>query len=87
MAGQPFDERDWDAAGYDVVLLPTFAQVEDWRKRRASACAGGLFSQAVTTWGAWIADLWELHGDGRIIVDSLQRNVIMQAAFDRWEAR
>ncbi|MBQ3302735.1 MAG: PD-(D/E)XK nuclease family protein, partial [Eggerthellaceae bacterium] len=51
------------------------------RKQRAGARARGLFSQVVTTWGAWIADLWELHGDGRAIVDSLQRRVIMQAAF------
>ena len=67
----------------DVVILPSFAQVEDWRKRHASASAEGLFAQAVTTFNAWIADLWELHGDGRAIVDSLQRQTIMQAAFER----
>ena len=67
----------------DIVILPSFAQVEDWRKRHAAASAEGLFAQTVTTFNAWIADLWELHGDGRAIVDSLQRQTIMQAAFER----
>ena len=70
-------------AEYDVVLLPTFAQVEHWRKRQAADSDAGLFSQTVTTFNAWIADLWELHGDGRAIVDSLQRQVIMQAVFEQ----
>lgn len=68
---------------YDVVLLPTFSQVEDWRKRQAEGSEAGLFSQAVTTFDAWIADLWELHGDGRAIISSLQRRVIVQAALER----
>ena len=68
---------------YDVVLLPTFTQVEDWRKRHARECESGLFSQGVTTFNAWVAELWELFGDGRSIVDSLQRQVIMQAAFEQ----
>ena len=56
----------------DIVILPSFAQVEDWRKRHAATSAEGLFAQTVTTFNAWIADLWELHGDGRAIVDSLK---------------
>lgn len=83
MAGKSLDVESSAATEYDVVLLPTFAQVESWRKQRAGSCERGLFSQVVTTWGAWIADLWELHGDGRAIVDSLQRRVIMQAAFQQ----
>ena len=67
----------------DIVILPSFAQVEDWRKRHAATSAEGLFAQTITTFNAWIADLWELHGDGRAIVDSLQRQTIMQAAFER----
>lgn len=66
---------------HDVVILPTFALVEDDRKRRADAVRAGSFSQTVTTFNAWIADLWELHGDGRAIVDSVQRELFMQAAF------
>lgn len=68
---------------YDVVLLPSFAQVEDWRKRGATEQSNGLFSQVVSTFNAWITDLWELHGDGRAIADSLQRQTIMHAAFER----
>ncbi len=70
-------------AEYDIVLLPSFAQVEYWRKRDARLSKSGLFSQVVTTFNAWIADLWELHGDGRKIIDSLQRMTLMQVAFER----
>ena len=42
-------------AEYDVVLLPTFAQVENWRKRQAAETEAGLCSQTVTTFNAWIA--------------------------------
>lgn len=68
------------AAEYDVVLLPTYAQVEAYRKRFASQNGAGLFSCVVSTFSAWIADLWELHGDGRRLVDGVQRRTIMQAA-------
>ncbi len=67
---------------FDVVLLPSFSLVESWRKQHARDSRSGLFACSVTTFNAWIADLWELHGDGRAIVDSLQRQVIMQAAFE-----
>lgn len=67
---------------HDVVIMPTFALVEDARKRRADAARAGSFAQTITTFNAWIADLWELHGDGRAIVDSVQRELLMRAAFD-----
>lgn len=67
---------------YDVVLLSSFAQVEAWRKRHARESAAGLFAQTVATFDSWVADLWELHGDGRAIVDAAQRSVLMQAAFE-----
>ena len=78
----------WEMAGvvkrndFDVVLLPTFIQVEAYRKRQAlEGAAGGLFGQAVTTFNAWIAGLWELYGDGRALVDSTMRSMVMRAAF------
>lgn len=71
---------------YDVVLFPTFTQVEAYRKCHARERQGGLFAQTVTTFNAWIADLWELYGDSRAIVDSLQRQAIMHAAFDQLSA-
>lgn len=69
-----------DPNAYDVVLLPTFAQVEDYRKRLAGSGGAGVFSCAITTFAAWIADLWELHGDGRRLIDSVKRGVVMRAA-------
>lgn len=63
---------------HDVVILPSFAQVEGWCKQHADACASGLFAQTITTFDAWIADLWELHGDGRAIASAMQRQVLMR---------
>ena len=72
-----------DSNTYDVILLPTFAQVEAYRKRLAAASGAGVFSCTITTFSAWIADLWELHGDGRRLVDSVKRQVIMRVACKR----
>lgn len=63
---------------FDVVILPSFAQVEAWRKRHADERAPGLFAKSVTTFDAWIADLWELHGDGRVLVGAMQREILMR---------
>lgn len=68
-------------ACFDVVILPSFAQVEGWRKLHADERADGLFAQTVTTFDAWIADLWELHGDGRALIGDMQREVIMNDVF------
>ena len=67
-------------AEYDVILLPSFAQVESWLKGRADERAQGAFAQAVTTFDEWVADLWELHGDGRALVSAVQRQVLMRCA-------
>ena len=64
---------------YDVVILPSFAEAEAWQKRHAEKQASGLFAQVVTTFDAWIADLWELHGDGRALVGDMQRAILMSA--------
>ena len=72
-----------DPNTYDVILLPTFTQVEAYRKRLATAGSAGVFSCTITTFSAWIADLWELHGDGRRLVDAVKRQVIMRAACNR----
>lgn len=66
---------------YDVVLLPSFIQVEAWRKRKATEDGAGMFAQVATTFNAWTADLWELYGDGRSLVDSVERAAIMRMAF------
>ena len=66
---------------YDVVILPGYAQVETWRKRQAKLQPAGLFAQTVTTFDDWMRDLWELHGDGRALIDAAQRQIAMQLAF------
>ena len=72
-----------DYTEYDVVLLPTFIQVEEWRRQRALSHHAGLFGTTATTFNAWISDLWELYGDGRQLVDSVQRQTVMRAAFSQ----
>lgn len=67
----------------DVVILPSFAQAENWCKRHAAAQDGGLFAQTVSTFDAWIADLWELHGNGLALVGELQRELLMKAVLQR----
>ncbi|MBQ9002911.1 MAG: hypothetical protein IJ087_13755, partial [Eggerthellaceae bacterium] len=62
---------------YDVVILPSFAQVETWRKQRADERDAGLFAQVATTFDAWIADLWELPGDGRTSISDVQREIAL----------
>ena len=65
----------------EVVLLPSLAAAEYWRKRAASERGGSLLGVAATTFGAWIADLWELHGDGRALVDDMMRRMLMRRAW------
>lgn len=42
-----------------------------------------LFGVAVSTFDAWVADLWELYGDGRVLVSPMERQLAMAAAFGR----
>ena len=44
-----------------------------------------LFGTMVTTFDAWLADLWELYGDGRSLVTPVERAMAMTVAFE--EAR
>lgn len=66
--------------GFDVVIAPSLAEAETWRKRSVEGRKGGSFGQVVTTFDAWVADLWELQGDGRLLVNAVQREVLMCAA-------
>lgn len=69
-----------------MVILPSFAQAQAWRKQAADDARNGLFAQAVNTFDAWIADLWELHGDGRAIVADMQREVLMKHVLQHSES-
>ena len=68
-----------------VVLLPTLAHAEHWRKRRvrsdaALGASSSLFGVTVTTFPAWISGLWELYGDGRTLIDGPLRAMLMRRA-------
>lgn len=56
-----------------VVIVPTYDDTVRLKKEWASA---GSFGIAVETLSAWIADLWELFGDGRSIVSPIQRQLL-----------
>lgn len=72
---------------YDVVLLPTYADVVSFRKKAAKREGPqALFGVVVTTFSAWLADLWELHGDGRRIATAVERDVISKSVCERLDA-
>ncbi len=66
---------------FDVVLVPTFADIDRFRKRAAGNA--GTMATLVTTFNGWVAQLWELFGDGRAFVDQVQRRVALQWCFDQ----
>lgn len=63
-----------------VVLLPSYSRVEQWRKRAAGEIPTGLLGTTAATFDSWIADLWELHGDGRALVSGVQRRMLLRRA-------
>ena len=66
---------------YDVVLLPTMGQAVAYRKAAATR-GDALFGVTVSTFEAWVADLWELYGDGRAIASRLQREALLRVLCD-----
>ena len=71
---------------YDMVLLPTQAEAVAFRKKAAQDMgARALFGVSVTTFPSWIADLWELHGDGRRIAAAVERDMIARSLCEQAE--
>ncbi len=68
---------------FDVVLLPTFEEVDEYRRRHAGR---SLFAVSVTTFGDWVSGLWELYGDGRTLIGAAEREVAMKAVLDGAES-
>ena len=66
---------------YDVVLLPTMGQAVAYRKAAVTR-GDALFGVTVSTFEAWVADLWELYGDGRAIATRLQREALLRVLGD-----
>lgn len=54
--------------------------------RAAQPADGLLFGVTVATFDSWLADLWELFGDGRAIISPIERSAAMTAAFRETDA-
>ncbi len=67
---------------FDYVFLPSYQQTLERLKRNASMHSSGEFATSVTTLGAWVADSWELFGDGRRIVTKAERDMVMATVFE-----
>lgn len=67
----------------DVLLLPTFSEAEEAKKRLATEGPKRLFGVTVSTFSAWVEDLWGLYGDGRALVSEATRYAFMQVALER----
>lgn len=78
MSDMIIDVEHSHPTSFDVVLLPTFAQVDAYRRAHAGS---QLFGVTVSTFQGWASSLWELAGDGRAIVDDALRMMAMQAVF------
>ena len=60
--------------GRAVLLAPTFAELD--LCRHDAAVAGASLGVDYKTPSSWLRSLWELMGDGRSFVDSLQRQML-----------
>lgn len=63
-----------------VVIVRSYD--ETVRVKHLLARRGAGFGVAVETFDGWVADLWELLGDGRTLIDPLQRAVLMRRALE-----
>ncbi|MEG2459191.1 MAG: PD-(D/E)XK nuclease family protein [Raoultibacter sp.] len=61
-----------------VWLLPTYAAVLARRKALAAAASCARFGVTLTTLSAWVADAWELYGNGCTLVSPVQRDLLVQ---------
>lgn len=67
--------------GRAVLLAPTFAELDLCRHDAAEA--GVSLGVDYKTPTSWLSSLWELMGDGRSFVDSLQRQMLFSDMVDR----
>lgn len=73
--------RALDGGARPVVLVPSYDEAVRLKRAWAPRAAFGI---EVATYRSWIADLWELAGDGRTLLDSVQRQLIADAALARF---
>lgn len=74
-AAYRFIDEQGAAQKRPVLLVDSYADA--LRHRRALARAGQGFGVAVSTLASWLNDLWDLHGDGRVLVGSLDRRMML----------
>lgn len=67
-------------SGRPVVLVRSYD--DEVRVKHLLAREGIGFGVAVMTFDGWLADLWELFGDGRALVAPLQRAVLMRRVLE-----
>ena len=60
-----------------VVVVRSYS--EEVRVKHLLAAANAGFGVAVAAFDHWVADLWELFGDGRALVDPVQRGMFLRA--------
>lgn len=73
--------RALDEGTRPIVLASSYDEAVRLKKTWASRAAFGI---GVATYRSWIADLWELFGDGRMLLDSVQRQLVADAALVRF---
>lgn len=82
MAARQLDPAGLQGESFDMVFYPTRAQAIACLKDEARLHGVGAFGSSATTLGAWVADSWELFGDGRQIVTRMEREMLMASVFD-----
>ena len=58
----------------NVAIFSTHDQALSYRKQLAAKGSAACFGVTATTFAAWLADAWELYGDGRVLIPSLDRS-------------
>lgn len=61
----------------EIILFPTHLQAAAYRKRQAQSGAQATFGLHFETLESWLGNAWDRFGDGRRIVSSVQRQLIL----------
>ena len=66
----------------NIVLFNTHEEALSYRKQCASKGPGACFGVTATTYSAWLADAWELYGDGRTLITPLDRSFAVRSLLE-----
>ena len=73
------------SAGKATVLVASYPRMVAFKEELAARGLG--FGVKVETLNSWLTDLWELYGDGRTLVSSSDRNVMVRACIQERKAQ